>query len=410
VQTTSELLAQALWGLGGVLAFLFVFLISNKAIRELRERRAAALRRELEPKILAYVNGQGNHLGPILGPLGHFESSVVEEILLDNARFLKGAARSRITSACEDLGFVRARISQLRHPRWWKRAEAAEKLATMKSPKAAPELIALMRDEMPDVRMRAARALGQLDTRTSIKPLIDALQDPSRWSSLRIADILAGMGPSAADELSESFNTLPIKARVAAVDCLGRAKSVRAGGLLLRLLSDPDRDIRARAAHSLGLIGDPNFTPDLLKALKDPEWPVRAMTAKALGKLARPEAVRPLAEALRDKEWWVRINAAEGLKSMGEEGLAALIDALSSEDRYARHAAVATLEGAGVLDRFVEQLASADEKERETALLFIRKIIAAERTDSLTQSASRHAQEKVRELLSRALKPSEVKP
>ncbi|MCI0658356.1 MAG: HEAT repeat domain-containing protein, partial [Acidobacteria bacterium] len=119
--------------------------------------------------------------------------------------------------------------------------------------------------------------------------------------------------------------------------------------------------------------------------------------------------VPALAEALRDKEWWVRINAAEGLKSMGEKGLAALIGALSSEDRYARHAAVATLEGAGVLDQFVEQLASHDEKERETALLFVQKIIAAERTDSLTQSAARHAQEKVREQLSRALKPGEVK-
>jgi HEAT repeat protein len=410
VQTTSELLTQALWGLGGVLTFLFVFLVANKAIRELRERRAAALRRELEPKILAYVNGQGERLGPILAPMGAFERSVVEEILLDNARFLKGAARSRITTACEELGFVTARISQLRHPRWWKRAEAAEKLAAMKSPKSAPELIALMRDEMPDVRMRAARALGQLDTRTSIKPLIEALQDPNRWSALRIADILAGMGSSAADELSESFNTLPIKARVAAVDCLGRAKSQRAPVLLLKLLSDPDRDIRARASHSLGLIGDPNFTPDLLKALKDPEWPVRAMAAKALGKLGRPEAVPALAEALTDKEWWVRINAAEGLKSMGEKGLDALIGALSSEDRYARHAAVATLEGAGVLDQFVEKLGSADEQERETAMRFVQKIIAAERTDSLTQSAARHAQEKVREQLSRALKPGEVKP
>jgi HEAT repeat protein len=409
VQSTSELLTEALWGLGGVLTFLFLFLIANKATRELKDRRAAALRRELEPRILAYVNGQGERLGPILGPMGRFERSVVEEILLDNARFLKGAARARITVACEELGFVQARISQLRHARWWKRAEAAEKLAAMKSPKAAPELIALMRDEVPDVRMRAARALGQLDTRTSIKPLIEALQDPNRWSALRIADILSGMGTAAADELSESYNTLPIKARVAAVDCLGRAKSLRAPGLLLRLLSDPDRDIRARAAHSLGLIGDPNFTPDLLKALKDPDWPVRAMAAKALGKLGRPEAVPPLAEALRDKEWWVRINAAEGLKAVGEKGLAALIDALSSEDRYARHAAVATLEGAGVLEQFVEKLGSPDERERERALLFVQKIIAAERTDSLTQSAARHAQERVREQLSRALKGSEVK-
>jgi HEAT repeat protein len=409
VQNLSAVLIQVLWVLGGVLVFLSAYIILNKATREMRERRSARIRRDLEPRILEYVNGKGDRLAGMLPPLAGLQRQVVEEILLDNARFLKGNARARITAACEDLGYVRDRVRQLRNPRWWKRAEAAEKLALMKSPKAAPDLIALMRDEMPEVRMRAARALGHLETRTSIRPLIEAFQDPNRWSALRIADILAGMGPEAAGELVESFTSLPIKARVAAVDCLGRARSHRAAGLLLKLLSDPDRDIRARAAHSLGLIGDPNFSSDLLRSLKDPAWPVRAMAAKALGKLARPEAVAPLTEALKDKEWWVRINAAEGLRSMGDRGLAALIGAIDSEDRYARHAAVATLEGAGVLDQYVEKLASPDEKERESALAFIRKIVASERTDHLLQAAARHAQEKVREQLSRILSPGEVK-
>jgi HEAT repeat protein len=407
--STSELLVQALWGIGGVLAFLFLFIVINKATRELKERRALALRQELEPKILAYVNGKGERLGPQLGHLRGLERAVAEEVLLDNARFLKGTARSRITAACEELGFVQNRVVQLRHRRWWKRAEAAEKLGTMKSPKTAAELIALMRDPVPDVRMRGARALGQLDTRTSIRPLLEALQDPNRWSVLRVAEILAGMGPAAGDELVDAFHVLPLKARIAAVDCLGRAKSVRAPAMLIGLLSDPDRDIRARAAHALGLIGDPNFTPDVLKTLKDDAWPVRAMAAKALGRLGRAEAVGPLAEALGDKEWWVRINAAEALRSMGEKGLAALMDALSSEDRFARHAAVATLEGAGVLDQYVEKLASPDATEQEKALAFIRKIVASERTDSLSQSATRHAQEKVREQLGRILKPGEAK-
>jgi HEAT repeat protein len=409
VHAMSDLLVRILWFLGDVLIFLSLYIVLSKALREGREKRSARIRRELEPKILEYVNGKGERLGGALPPLGRLERQVVEETLLDNARFLKGEARTRITAACEDLGFVRDRIRQLRNPRWWRRAEAAEKLATMKSPKAAPEVIALMRDPMPEVRMRAARALGQIETRTSIKPLIDALMDPNRWSALRIADILARMGPEAADELVESFTTLPLKARVAAVDCLGRAKSHRAAPLLLKLLSDPDRDIRARAAHSLGLIGDPNFTPDLLRSVKDAAWPVRAMAAKALGRLGRMEAVGPLTEALKDKEWWVRINAAEGLRSMGDRGIAALVGAIESDDRYARHAAVATLEGAGVLDQVVEQLASPDGQEQEKALALIRKIVASERTDHLLQSAALHAQQKVREQLSRVLHPGEVK-
>ncbi len=405
----SQIMIRTLWGLGSILVVLSLCIIANKARREIQERRAARMRWKLEPRILDYINGTGERLAALLPPLKGMERRVVEEVLLDNARFLKGKARERITAACEDLGYVHDRVRQLRNPRWWKRSEAAEKLAAMKSPRVAPDLIALMKDPVPDVRMRAARALGHLEARTSIKPLIEAFRDPDRWSALRIADILGGMGPEAAGELIESFATLPIRARVAAVDCLGRSRSHRAVPLLIKLLSDPDRDIRARAAHSLGLIGDPNFTPDLLRSLKDPAWPVRAMAAKALGKLGRPEAVPPLREALKDREWWVRINAAEGLRKMGEKGLTALVDAIEAEDRYARHAAVATLEGAGVLDQCVEKLASPDEKEREKALAFIRKIVAAERTGHLMQTAARHAQEKVREQLSRILAPEEVK-
>ena len=94
---------------------------------------------------------------------------------------------------------------------------------------------------------------------------------------------------------------------------------------------------------------------------------------------------------------------------MGERGIGALMSAIESEDRYARHAAVATLEGAGVLDQYVEKLASPDEKERDQALAFIRKIVASERTDHLLQTAARHAQEKVRDQLSRVLSAGEVK-
>jgi len=57
----------------------------------------------------------------------------------------------------------------------------------------------------------------------------------------------------------------------------------------------------------------------------------------------------------------------------------------------------------------VEKLASPDAAEREKGLAFIRKIVAAERTDHLVQTAARHAQEKVREQLSRILQPGELK-
>ena len=51
---------------------------------------------------------------------------------------------------------------------------------------------------------------------------------------------------------------------------------------MTRCLADPHPDIRARAAHGLGLLGDPASAEDLIRATRDPEWPVRVMAAKAL--------------------------------------------------------------------------------------------------------------------------------
>lgn len=408
MSSTAQILILVLWTLGGILVFLSLSIVINKARREHRARKAGRLITELESKILGYVNGQGERLAPQLPHLDRFGRRVVEEFLLDHARFLKGFSRERITKACEELGFVSARILQLGNSRWWKRSEAAEKLGMMMSPRAARELIPLLEDPIPEVRMRAAKALGRLQTRTSIRPLIETLRDPSRWSALRVADIISGMGVETADELVATYDSLPGKAKVAVVDCLGRAKSLKAARLMIHLLSDPDPDIRARAAHAMGLLGDPNLTPDLVAALHDPAWPVRAMAAKALGKLRRSQAVEPLSRALKDKEWWVRINAAEGLRSVGERGLAALVAAIDSEDRFARQAAVSTLEGAGILDQYVDKLGSPDRVEREKGLALIRKIVAAERTDQLIQTATQHAQQKVREQLSQILQRREA--
>jgi len=222
------------------------------------------------------------------------------------------------------------------------------------------------------------------------------------------------MGAPAADELSESFNTLPIKARVAAVDCLGRAKSQRAPRLLLKLLSDPDRDIRARAAHSLGLIGDPNFTPDLLKCLHDTEWPVRAMAAKALGRIRFQGAIPALSMAVRDPEWWVRANAAEALRQMGHPGIEALEVLLDDADVFARHQAVLMLEEAGVLDERIEALSGPDSLVRRRAEDLVGKLMAAGQVGRLRELEVIHPDPAIRRALGvlreRAQEPAETRP
>lgn len=391
---------------GSILGALTLLIIVNKALREAREALARRRRAVLEPLVFQYAGATGGravqtHLPQ---PLKRGDRRLAETILLEMARVVKGETRDRITAAFEALGSVDEEIRGLRSRRWWRRAEAAERLGLMRGRAAVEPLVALMGDEIGEVRMRAARALGFIRGSTSVRPLVQALADPSRWSAIRVAEILINVGAEAVDELLSAWDNLPRHARVSALDVLGRVRSLKARDLMTRCLADADADIRARAAHGLGLIGDPQAAGAVLRALRDPEWPVRAMAAKALGRLGDNRAIPDLCEALKDRQWWVRANAGEALRSLGPAGLEALVRVLDSDDAYARHQAIAQLEEGRIIDQYVLDLVSPDPARRNAAMAFIEKVIAQQRLGHLTQHAIENAQEGIRRALMTILK------
>ncbi len=400
------LLVRVVEGVGGFLALLTIAIVLNKALREMGEALDRRRRALLEPLVFEYLGAASSR------PLREFlprspsrrDRRLVEEILLESARLVKGSTQERITAAFEGQGAVREAIRALGSARWWRRSDAAEKLGLMRSEAAVEPLVQLMNDPEPEVRIRAARALGLIRVKTSIRPIVGALADPSRWSAIRVAEILISVGSEAVDELLAAFDTLPQNGRVSALDVLGRIRGFRAIGLMKRCLLDPHPDIRARSAHGLGLIGDPETAPDLIGVLRDQEWPVRAMAAKSLGRLGDPSAIPHLREAMKDRQWWVRYNSGEALRHMGSTGLDALTDMLSSDDPYARHMAVAQLEEGRVIDQFVAALTSTDAPERAAAIRFIDKVTAAAPIDDRTRQAATTVQEGVRRSLSDILK------
>jgi HEAT repeat protein len=396
-----QVMIQIVAWTGGILAGLTLLIAINKARREAREVLDRRRRVVLEPAVLEYVHASGSRSirDYLPKPLSRRDRRLAEAILLEGARFVKGETRHRITAALETLGAVEKGLRRLGSRRWWTRAEAAERLGLMRSPAAVEPLVRLMNDPDGEVRLRAARALGIIRGGTSVRPLVAALADPSRWSAIRVAEILILAGAEAVDELLAAYESLPLRARISALDILGRSRSLKAAGLLRKSLRDVDPNLRARAAHGLGLIGDPGAVEDLTRALRDPEWPVRAMAAKALGRLGGGVAVAGLCEALKDRSWWVRANAGEALRAQGSSGREALLLMLDAVDVYARHQAVAQLEEGGVLDQFIADLASPDPGRRAPAARVIEKVVRLERVDHLTQEAFNHAQEPVRRAL-----------
>src|SRR5581483_5555775 len=78
-----------------------------------------------------------------------------------------------------------------------------------------------------------------------------------------------------------------------AVDALGYLGPIAKDAVpdLIRLIGDPDPEIRRSAIDALGLLGPPAApaTPMILAALKDPDHPVRKLAVISLGRIARPD-------------------------------------------------------------------------------------------------------------------------
>jgi len=393
------LLLVAILTIAAVLVLLTVLILVMKAIRQARLAHLARKRREIEPGLLKYLAAREGVLEKFVSvpPRGDTRTAAIA-LLIEHADLLKGEARERITTALERIGMVGEEMAHLDSSSAWKRAMAAERLGLARSVSAVDALARRMEDSDPEVQLRAARALGQIRGRLAVRPLIEALANPSRWSTLRVADILSTMGGEAAEELIRSFPQLTPQGKVACLDILGRLRRPDTAAFIQQRLKDENPDVRARAAHALGQIGDPTTWQALSEALKDPEWPVRAMAAKALGRLHAPQSVGSLAEGLRDRQWWVRSNAAEALSGMGEGGTQALIDLLDSPDDYARHQAVLMLQQSGIVDQYADRLDGLD-LEAARARRVVGKIVEVGQVQRLDDLARNHTSPSVRAAL-----------
>ena len=96
------------------------------------------------------------------------------------------------------------------------------------------------------------------------------------------------------------------------------------------LLSDPDRQLRRRAALAIGRVGLSDGVDLLVGALADPEVEVRQVSAFALGLLGQPRATPALRMALSDPAAIVQGRAAEALARLGDTESADAIGQLAA--------------------------------------------------------------------------------
>ena len=151
------------------------------------------------------------------------------------------------------------------------------------------------KEEIVEVRRKAAYVLGQIGDPASITVLVKSLQDERGEIRAAAAAALVRIGSPTVPELTRS-------------------------------LKSKETVVRSTAAYALGRIGEPDAIPALVQALNDERWEVRQNAASALGKIDQTSqaVVFALIEALSDKHTNVRIWAASMLGQIGAPAEAAI--------------------------------------------------------------------------------------
>lgn len=218
-------------------------------------------------------------------------------------------------------------------------AVALRSLGAIAEPRSFPTLVDQLRvsiaSPMPHFSEQALEAaLARFSPEFAVQ-LLPLLEDGHPRVRVVAAQILRCMLASPRDE--PSVLHLQIGSEIAEV-------------IHTRLAADESPDVRAVAADLLSFFGmdDGDALQCLLRLNDDPVWFVRLHAVRALGG-RRDRALRPQISArATDSNWRVREAALHALMLCGREGLGYVLDlSLSSPDAYTREQAAEELQMSG---------------------------------------------------------------
>jgi HEAT repeat protein len=179
-------------------------------------------------------------------------------------------------------------ITALRRRNRRLRLGAIGALAEIKDTGAVSALAGMMKDPVSEIRWQAAIALGETGSPEAVAPLLQGLEDRDKYVryGAAISLIKNGYQPPADADRAWYYAAMQDWDRLQA---LGPAALAPVDNLL----RDTDSEVRVRAVRILGGIGDPGSGPVIIRMLADPDRQVRWEAALASQKCGVPPMYLP---------------------------------------------------------------------------------------------------------------------
>jgi len=326
-------------------------------------------------------------------------NAVIRALTLPLLRSVPTASSATALKVLEQLGSVRVRtlrhIRQLQHSGDEReRQDAVNALSLARSGIAVQELTLALSDPSPDVRRRAAAALGDIRDPTATPALAGLVGDEDPAIAVEAIEALGRIGdPTAAPALANALESAERGVIVAAARALGRMGAREAAGPLVatlkQALASESSDVVEAVAAALGRCGDAGVAPKLVELLEHADRSVRSSAVQALGDLGDPSSGDALVSVVASTaDAGLRTRAAVALAKCGHTpALPHLYEALAGLESIAARRQVANAIGALVGDPQTYRLLASDPMARELAI--VRRIRGAGRLQGDEQGSSR---------------------
>jgi HEAT repeat protein len=356
----------------GVDLVLLLGLVSLKAVHRRRTARHEARRAEYVVVLSRHLAFE-HHTDPIGARAGDDDAFI--DAIIDLRNIVSGSEIETLAGIVDRVGLARRQVARLesRFP-LGRRLRAAVSLAEIGDDSTAPVLISHLDDREAEVRIQCARGLGRMQYTPAIDAILERIGKEPPWVRARFADTLVGFGGKATWPLIAYIRVnLDHDENVGVLEVIRVLKTIGdrdAGPPLLDLLGvAKDSEVQIATIDALGAVGGPLALGRLEEWFRSPDWRLRAKAATSMGEIGDPSVIATLAGGLHDENWWVRRNSAAALAAL-PAGEATLIGAVQSADRFARDAAAEALADSGALAAARDRFEAGTPSDDDRVLLF----------------------------------------
>ncbi|MFB3881757.1 MAG: HEAT repeat domain-containing protein [Armatimonadota bacterium] len=262
------------------------------------------------------------------------------------------------------------------------------------------------------------QALAEMMRRSLVRPVLAALAHPDEAMRKAAVEVIQQAGPQSGPWLKRATADLDKVVRTQAVDALLLIRPEGTARTVAALLADPSDEVRAKAAQALGrLAPEAESAEALLGVLADPSPLVREAAGIALTQFGDESVTTLLTGLDKCASEHPEIGYSKSLlvtvASKVSEPLPAIEGALSGLNRRFAADLAAALTEAGVVDRWVSQLARRDSEERDRIVAAVSAVTRAGATEAvlrgLESSVPRVAESSAR-ILGETRKVAAVQP